>query len=142
MIEAPNDARIYYHKKAAFSVTPEQMTQIHPYSSDVSATRVAAVLNSLIDTDRMKKLRTTDITGWLLSIGLLQEIETPSGQKCKVPTPNGEMLGMKETSFTNDQGVPTQYVVYDKNAQQFILDNIEVIIAFMREKDAEKSQMI
>ena len=79
----------------------------------------------------MQKLKTTDITGWLLSIGMLTENENEQGKKRKIPTQNGEMLGMKETSFVNEQGVPTRYTVYDKNAQQFIFDNIEAIIAFM-----------
>lgn len=125
-------------KKALFSVTAEQISQIHPYSSEVSATRVAAILNSLIDTDKMQKLKTTDITGWLLSIGMLQDIETSTGRKRKIPTSNGEMLGMKDASFVNDQGIPTQYTVYDKNAQQFILDNIEAIIAYIRESEETK----
>ena len=66
---------------------------------------------------------------------MLQDIESSTGRKRKVPTPNGEMLGMKETSFVNEQGVPTQYTVYDKNAQQFIFDNIEAIIAYIRESE-------
>ena len=122
-------------KKALFSVTAEQMSQIHPYSSEVSATRIAAILNSLIDTDKMQKLRTTDITGWLLSIGMLQEVQTDTGKTQKIPTQNGEMLGMKETGFVNEQGVRTQYTVYDKNAQRFILDNIEAIIAYIKESE-------
>ena len=40
--------------------------------------------------------------------------------------------------FVNEQGVPTQYTVYDKNAQQFIFDNMETLIAFIREREAEK----
>ena len=86
----------------------------------------------------MQKLKGTDIAGWLLSVGLLQEVESATGRKRKVPTPDGEMLGMKETSFINEQGVPTQYTVYDKNAQQFIFDNMETLITFIREREAEK----
>ena len=66
---------------------------------------------------------------------MLQDLENPSGRKRKAPTQNGEMLGMKEISFVNEQGVPTQYTVYDKNAQQFIFDNIEAIIAYIRESE-------
>ena len=125
-------------KKALFSITAEQVSQIHPYLSEMSATRVVAILNSLIDTDKMQKLRMTDITGWLLSIGMLTEVENEQGKKQRIPTPNGEMIGMKETGFVNEQGVLTQYTVYDKNAQQFIFDNIEAIIAFIRESEESK----
>ena len=125
-------------QKAPFALLPEQIVQLKPHSSQQSASRITASINELIDTEKMQKLKTTDITGWLLSIGMLQDIETSSGRKRKVPTPNGEMLGMKETSFINEQGVPTQYTVYDKNAQQFIFDNIETLIAFIHEREAEK----
>ena len=125
-------------QKVPFALLPEQIVQLKPHSSQQSASRITASINELIDTEKMQKLKTTDITGWLLSIGMLQDIETSSGRKRKVPTPNGEMLGMKETSFINEQGVPTQYTVYDKNAQQFIFDNIETLIAFIHEREAEK----
>lgn len=52
---------------------------------------------------KMQKLKTTDITGWLLSIGMLTEAENEQGKKRKIPTPNGEMPGMKEASFVNEQ---------------------------------------
>ena len=125
-------------QKAPFALLPEQIVQLKPHSSQQSASRITASINELIDTEKMQKLKTTDITGWLLSIGMLQDIETSSGRKRKVPTQNGEMLGMKETSFVNEQGVPTQYTVYDKNAQQFIFDNMETLIAFIHEREAEK----
>lgn len=125
-------------QKAPFALLPEQIVQLKPHSSQQSASRITASINELIDTEKMQKLKTTDITGWLLSIGMLQDIETSSGRKRKVPTPNGEMLGMKETSFINEQGVSTQYTVYDKNAQQFIFDNMETLIAFIHEREAEK----
>ncbi len=125
-------------QKAPFALLPEQIVQLKPHSSQQSASRITASINELIDTEKMQKLKTTDITSWLLSIGMLQDIETSSGRKRKFPTPDGEMLGMKETSFINEQGVPTQYTVYDKNAQQFIFDNMETLIAFIREREAEK----
>lgn len=124
-------------QKAPFAVTPEQIAQLRPHSSQQSASRITASINELIDKEKMQKLKTTDITGWLLSIGMLTENENEQGKKRKIPTQNGEMLGMKETSFVNEQGVLTQYTVYDKNAQQFIFDNLETLMAFIQERNAE-----
>lgn len=124
--------------KEPFFLTHEQIVLLQPQNTALSATKVAAIANELIDDEHMQKLKGTDIAGWLLSVGLLQEVESATGRKRKVPTPDGEMLGMKETSFINEQGVPTQYTVYDKNAQQFIFDNMETLIAFIREREAEK----
>lgn len=124
--------------KEPFFLTHEQIAQLQPQNAVLSATKVAGIANELIDDAHMQKLKGTDIAGWLLSVGLLQEVESAAGRKRKIPTPDGEMLGMKETSFVNEQGVPTQYTVYDRNAQQFIFDNMETLIAFIREKEAEK----
>ena len=123
--------------KEPFFLTHEQIALLQPQNTALSATKVAAIANELIDDEHMQKLKGTDIAGWLLSVGLLQEVESATGRKRKVPTPNGEMLGMKETSFINEHGVPTQYTVYDKNAQQFIFDNMETLIAFIREREAD-----
>ena len=124
--------------KEPFFLTHEQIAQLQPQNAVLSATKVAEIANELIDDAHMQKLKGTDIAGWLLSVGLLQEVESAAGRKRKIPTPDGEMLGMKETSFVNEQGVPTQYTVYDRNAQQFIFDNMETLIAFIREREAEK----
>lgn len=125
-------------KRAPFSITPEQIAMLKPHTATMSASRIAGVINELIDPEKMQKLKTTDLTGWLLSVGMLTDVENGNGKKRKSPTPDGEMLGMKEISFVNEQGVRTQYTVYDKNAQQFIFDNLEAIIAFIREQQAEE----
>ena len=124
--------------KVPFFLTHEQIALLQPQSTALSATKVAGIANELIDDEHMQKLKGTDIAGWLLSVGLLQEVESATGRKRKVPTPDGEMLGIKETSFINEQGVPTQYTVYDKNAQQFIFDNMETLITFIHERETEK----
>ena len=124
--------------KEPFFLTHEQIALLQPQNMALSATKVAGIANELIDDAHMQKLKGTDIAGWLLSVGLLQEVESAAGRKRKIPTPNGEMLGMKETSFVNEQGVPTHYTVYDQNAQQFIFDNMETLIAFIRERETEK----
>lgn len=124
-------------QKEPFAVTEEQIAQLKPHAVFLSATKVAGIVNELIDTEKMQKLKTTDLIGWLLSVGMLTEVENEQGKKRRIPTPNGEMLGMKETGFVNEQGVLTQYTVYDKNAQQFIFDNLGAIIAFIRERETE-----
>ena len=128
--------KIPRRKKLPFSITQEQLSQLKVFTSPVSISRLISQINSFVDEEKMRKLNTPSVNGWLISIGMLEEFENEQGRKRKRPTPNGEMLGMKETSFINEQGVPTSYTVYDKNAQQFIFDNLEAIIAFIRESEA------
>ena len=126
-------------KKPPFFISEEQIAQLKPHSSPVSASKITAAVNAVTETENMQKLKATDVIGWLLSIGLLTETENEYGKKRKIPTPDGEQLGMREASFVNEQGMPTQYTVYDKNAQQFIFDNLGAVMAFIRESADEES---
>lgn len=122
-------------QKMPFSLSEEQTSQLKPHTASLSASRITASINELVNAENMQKLKTTELIGWLMSIGMLTEVENAQGRKRKIPTKNGEMLGMKETTFVNEQGNTTQYTVYDRNAQQFIFDNLEAIIAFIRESE-------
>lgn len=129
--------RIPRRKRAPFTISSEQLAQLTPDTTPISASKIVSAVNTLIDAETMQKLKTTDVIGWLLSIGMLQEIEDGQGGKRKIPTLNGEMLGMKDRSFLNEKGIPTHYTVYDRNAQQFILDNMQSVIAFLRASEMQ-----
>ena len=90
--------------------------------------QIAQRLNELVDLSTMQKLKTTSITKFLLQSGLLFEEEGPSGKKSKCPTEAGWKLGISPQQRTGLNGDYTA-VVYDRQAQQFILDNLDAIIA-------------
>ena len=96
------------------------------------------MINDQIDTEKMKKLKVTTLNSWLMSIGLLTEETTPIGKTRKVPTSDGEMLGLSETEFTDNRG-SVKYVIYNTNAQQFIFDNIDSVIEFAHNEELEKT---
>ena len=94
----------------------------------LSASQIAQRLNELVDLSTMQKLKTTSITKFLLQSGLLFEEEAPSGNKNKRPTEAGWKLGISTQQRSGQNGDYTA-VVYDRQAQQFILDNLDAIIA-------------
>ena len=94
----------------------------------LSASQIAQRLNELVDLSAMQKLKTTSITKFLLQSGLLFEEEAPSGNKNKRPTEAGWKLGISTQQRSGQNGDYTA-VVYDQQAQQFILDNLDAIIA-------------
>ena len=94
----------------------------------LSVSQIAQRLNELVDLSTMQKLKTTSITKFLLQSGLLFEEEGPSGKKSKCPTEAGWKLGISTQQRTGLNGDYTA-VVYDRQAQQFILDNLDAIIA-------------
>lgn len=94
----------------------------------LSASQIAQRLNELVDLETTQKLKTTSITKFLLQSGLLFEEEAPSGNKNKRPTEAGRRLGISTQQRSGQNGDYTA-VVYDQQAQQFILDNLDAIIA-------------
>lgn len=124
--------------RAEFSLTDEQIRSLEPENNALSVTKVAAVINKLIDEDIMKKLKVTDITDWLVSTGILMEIAAEDGKIRKLPTPAGIQIGLCEKEFVDYHRGIQKYVVYDRNAQQFIFDNIYAIVEFARRKEADK----
>ena len=94
----------------------------------LSASQIAQRLNELVDLSTVQKLKTTSITKFLLQSGLLFEEEGSGGSKNKRPTEAGRKLGITTAQRTGLNGDYTA-VVYDRQAQQFILDNLDAIIA-------------
>ena len=94
----------------------------------LSASQIAQRLNELVDLNSMQKLKTTSITKFLQQSGLLFDEEGPGGGKNKRPTEAGWKLGIATTRRSGQNGDYTA-VVYSREAQQFILDNLDAIIA-------------
>ncbi|MBR6336708.1 MAG: hypothetical protein IKR76_03150 [Ruminococcus sp.] len=126
--------------KVPFSLTGEQIDALMPTVARLSASKIVSYINSFIDTDNMQKLTATSLTAWLTEAGFLCEITGSSGKKRKVPTESGEQIGMEESVFNSDSGL-IRYVTYDKNAQQFIFDNI-LSIADACKCEAEEKELI
>ena len=77
----------------------------------------------------MTKLRGTNIANWLVSMGLLQEIED-KGKNKKIPTKAGEDMGLfieTRLGYTGEYYI----VQYPKQMQEFIIDNFDNLIEFL-----------
>ncbi len=124
-------------QREEFNLTEEQKSNLKPDKLSLSSSKITALINDQIDTEKMKKLKVTTLNSWLVSIGLLTEETTPIGKTRKIPTSDGEMLGLSETEFTDNRG-SVKYVIYNTNAQQFIFDNIDSVIEFAHNEELEK----
>ena len=130
--------RIPRRQKALFSLTAEQASQLKPHTAAVSASRIVSVLNGLIDAEHTQKLKARELNDWLLSAGMLTEVQNADGVKRKIPTPDGERLGIRETALTDEKGTARQFNVYDRQAQQFVFDNVDALSAFLQRTAAEE----
>ena len=104
------------------------------YNEDLIVSNLAKKISELKASDDMKNLKCTSINNWLLSLGYLKVVEQ-DGKNKKVPTQMGEKLGMY-TQVRNGYRGRYEVVLYNKNAQTFIMDNLDKIISFAN-KDEE-----
>ena len=119
--------------KLRFELSTEELTKF-PYSnSPIAISEIAKRLNSLINDEAMKKISHRDLTNWLLSIGMLFEHSSFDGKISKRPTEQGSNIGISTEVRTGQRGEYT-VVVYNKEAQTFIVDNLEAIIALKYNK--------
>ena len=114
-------------KRQPFSVTAEQLAQVQPSQEPVRITQLIDMISSAIGDPQMKKLRTTVITDWLLAKGFMVKQAAPDGKSLRIPTQNGLMLGMRIETRQGQYG-EYQAVYYDRNAQQFVLDNLMAML--------------
>jgi hypothetical protein len=115
--------------KSLFSITREQLAQYSFSEAPISISEIVKKINALIDTEQMKQLSYKQLTAWLISINALFEQPTLNGKTQKRPTENGRQLGIS-LDTRNGMNGEYQVVVYNKEAQAFILDNIDAIILF------------
>lgn len=124
--------------KKAFFLPVDSINSFSFSETPITVSEIAQRLNNLADLGACYKLKYSAITSWLISIGALKTEELADGRNTKRPTKQGEALGI---SSETRRGMNGEYVVvvYSKDAQQFILDNIEAIVANSSNISAEKA---
>ena len=113
--------------KKAFFLSADSINNFSFSETPIPVSEITKRLNDLADLEECHKLKHSAITNWLISIGALEIRELADGRNTKRPTEQGQMLGISSEKRTGMNG---EYVVvvYSKDAQQFILDNIEAIV--------------
>ena len=75
----------------------------------------------------MTKLTTTVVMDWLVSIEVLRVEPTATGHSAKRPTAHGTTLGIGVDNRVGMNG-PYSVVMYDRAAQEFLLDNLDAAL--------------
>ena len=127
--------------KTDFFIPNENISNFRFSDKPIPISEIANRLNELTDLDRCKKITYKAITSWLIEIGALEIIEDFNGKQTKNLTAQGFELGISKEKRTGMRGEYT-VIIYDRDAQQFILDNIEAIVEFKRNKSPEKNEKI
>lgn len=133
IIENKNSSAKKKNAKVPFTVTAQQLANYNFTDTPITVTEITRNINSLIDTEEIKALKTTSITNWLVEIDFLKCIADEKGKNHKLPTDKGEQLGISTQERLGMYGT-YKVVLYNSNAQQFILDNLDTIAFYNSNK--------
>lgn len=89
-------------------------------------TQFTRTINESIPSD-MKPLATATVIKWLRKEGYLYEMHIDEKHKTNLPTEKGEKMGITVTMQQNEDGLEYRRVMYDVDAQRFMLSHIESI---------------
>lgn len=114
-------------KKLPLSIPFEKRGEFNYSEKPIPASEIAKRVNMLVDTENMKKFSYSAILTWLTEIGMMEIAVTPDGKQVKRPTEIGRESGISVEERTGRDG-PYPVVVYNGEAQHFIVDNLDAII--------------
>ena len=110
-----------------FAITPEQLASVQVSDYPIRVTEFTEALYQAVNNPTMKKLNTTKITEWLILKGLMMKETGTDGKIHRVPTDRGLQMGMS-TRLRQSRDGEYQAVYYNRNMQQFLLDNLSAIL--------------
>lgn len=122
------DRSLSENQKVPFSISAEQLLMF-PYSdAPIPVSEISRRINTLIDTEKMRRMTNKDITNWLLTKKMIHEIKNEEGNLRKRPTEEGMELGISVVERQNEFRI-YHFLAYDFNAQHFIIDNMDAILS-------------
>ncbi len=114
-------------KEKLFSLPMEKRSKFEFSEKPIPISEIAKRVNAIKPEENMKNLPYGWITSWLIQKGLLEIKELEDGKIAKWPTELGQKAGI---TLEERKGINGNYyvTVYDREAQEFILGNLDVVI--------------
>lgn len=107
-----------------FYITDEELARVSVSDTPVSVSVFVKAVNDAACDPARKKLSVITVTNWLVKEGYLTAQETETGKHRKVLTDKSALIGMSSEMRENARGT-FEIMLYDKNAQRFLIDNIQ-----------------
>lgn len=123
-----NPIKIDKRKKYAFYLSKEDRKKVEISKEPIPISVFTYVINECIDSKKMKKLKASQITAWLMKEGYLDEITSDDGKVFKVLTEKSPIIGITAEERKSDYGRIYKVNLYDENGQRFILDHLDDIV--------------
>ena len=133
-VPEPKPSKTY---RQPFDLNTVDPTRVELSEEPIPVSELAKRISAGIDESGMRKLSFNVITKWLLEIGVLEEFPIGENRTGKRPTARGRELGLLTQQREGVEG-PYLQVLYSRNAQQFILDNLDALQPYMRQPRVNK----
>ena len=117
--------------KVPFQLDYESREKFEYSELPIPISEIERRINALIQPEEMKKLTYKQIADWLMETGFLKLVVKDDGKTVRRPTDHGIDIGISTEERQSLRG-PYTVVVYNRSAQQFILDNLDAVIAFIQ----------
>lgn len=115
-------------KKYAFYLSEKDKSEISISKQPVPISVFTYSINDHVDNTKMKRIKASEITNWLLQNGYLSEIESDDGRKFKILTDKSTSIGITSEKRTSPSKRVYEVNLYDENAQRFIIDHMQDIV--------------
>ena len=123
----PNSKKVSNADKLDF---PVECLSKFEYMEYKSITRLTEQFNSYIDTSKYKKITLYSIRQWLMDNGYLEEVlNATTGKNNVIATQKGLAMEIRNEESIDTNGNKSQYAKYGKKAQEFIVANMDKILA-------------
>ena len=113
--------------KVPFAMSQEMLQNVKYSVTPIPISDLIRQLNEM-RSESMKRITARSVGVWLVTIGALETVTDKLGRTHKRPTDAGRALGISMETRVSDRG-EYPIVVYNAEAQQFIVENLYEILA-------------
>lgn len=122
--------------KSHFGLTSEELNGITVSENPIGISDFAKKVQVITDRSDRKRISSVAITAWLEEEGYLVHYTRSDGKNAKRPTQKGESIGIFEEERTAQYGTYIA-ILYPASAQRFLIQHLNDISAFRKEKRAQ-----
>lgn len=114
-------------KKYAFYISESDIKKIELSDEPITISRFTYTINASIDSRKMKKIKASQITEWLMKMGFLSDTISEDGKHFKVLTEKSATIGISSIKKESAYGRVYDVNLYNRDAQKYILSHINEI---------------
>ena len=109
-----------------FEITQAELAKFEFSETPLMISQITDRINALKTNTSAAKLKATDITEWLLSVGILKVVSLDA-KNYKLPSDIGSEMGISVERRSSSNG-EYSIALYNIEAQKFIIDNLHAIV--------------